>query len=84
MNITIMEDPNKKAIDLYYKLHKCLKISLDPKNNPMQNGDNLSCHTNNIIINLARSIESGETWYDVSIDVWCDYFIGNNKEQAAG
>ncbi len=64
------EDSNKKAIDLYNKLHKCLKISLDPKND-----DNLSCHTNNIIVNLAKSIESVETWYDVSVDVWCDYFI---------
>lgn len=75
MNITIIEDPNKKAQDLYYKLHKCLKISLDPNNNPRQNGDNLSCHTNNIIVNLAKSIESQETWYDESVDAWCDYFI---------
>ena len=84
MNITIIEDPNKKAIDLYYKLHKCLKISLDHNNNPKPNGDSLGCHTNSIIVNLAKSIESGEKWYDASIDGWCDYFIENNKEKAAG
>lgn len=82
MSITIIEDLNKKAQDLYYKLHKCLKISLDPKNNPRPNGDNLSCHTNNIIVNLAKSIESEETWYDDSIDTWCDYFIETTKNQA--
>lgn len=77
--IIIKESPNKKAMELYDKLHKCLKISLDPSNR-----ENLSCHTNNIIVNLAKSIESGETWYDVSIDVWCDYFIEMAGKQAAG
>ena len=67
MNYTITEAPNKKAIDLYYKLHKCLAKAL--------NSDVLSCHANNIIVNLAQSIESQETWYDPNTDAWCDYFL---------
>ena len=66
LNYTIIEDPNKKAIDLYYKLHRCLKIAITAPAQP--NGDNLSIHANNIIRNLAKSIESGETWYDESLD----------------
>lgn len=64
---------DEKAIKLYYKLHECLKISLTAPIQP--NGDNLSCHANRIIVHLAKSIESGETWYDPSVDCWCDYFI---------
>lgn len=66
-----------KAIELYYKLHKCLKISITAPTQP--NGDELSCHTNRIICYLAKSIESGQKWYDVTVDVWCDYFIEQNK-----
>ena len=73
MNFTTQEDPNKKAHDLYYKLHRCLKIALTASVQP--NGDDLSIHANHIIVNLARSIESGETWYDASVDIWCGYFL---------
>ena len=82
-NYTITEDPKKKGIDLYYKLHKCLTRSLSGK---AQNGDELSCHTNNIIRYLAKSIESNEEWYDASVDAWCDYFLSfgaNNFEAHA-
>lgn len=65
----IIEDENKKAIDLYYKLHKCLKKAMSE--------EKLGCHINNIIVALAKSIESQETWYDESIDVWSDYFLSN-------
>lgn len=68
---------NENAHELYYKLHKCLKISLTA---PIKkNGDDLSCYANNIICYLAKSIESGETWYNASVDVWCDYFIKMNE-----
>jgi hypothetical protein len=63
----VIIDPNKRAIDLYYKLHKCLKKAMST--------DDLGCHVNDIIVNLAKSIESHETWYDALIDVWCDYFL---------
>lgn len=69
----------EKGHTLYYKLHDCLKVSLDEKNNPLPNGDYLSCHTNNIIVNLAKSIESAETWYDANLEMWCDYFLARNK-----
>lgn len=78
LSVESMEQ-EEKAHSLYYKLHDCLKVSLDEKNNPLPNGDYLSCHTNNIIVKLAKSIESGETWYDASTDVWCDYFLERNK-----
>lgn len=64
---------DEKAIELYYKLHKALEISITAPIQP--NGDSLSVHTNNIVRHLAKSIESGETWYDASVDGWCDYFI---------
>lgn len=67
-----------KAHNLYYKLHNCLKISLTAPVQP--NGDNLSVHTNNIILKLAKSIESGETWYDSSVEAWCDYFLERNSK----
>ena len=73
----VQEDPNQKAHDLYYKLHKCLKIALTAPIQP--NGDDLSVHANSIIRHLAKSIESGETWYDASLDNWCDYFLNMNK-----
>ena len=79
MNVTVMEDPNKKAHDLYYKLHRCLYIALTAPIQP--NGDNLSCHANDIIRSLAKSIESGETWYDTLIDCWCDYFLSMNEKE---
>ena len=58
---------NEKAIAIYYKLHKCLTKAM--------NDEELSCHVNNIIVKLAKSIESGETWYDEATDKWCDYFL---------
>lgn len=63
----LLED--EKAIELYYKLHKCLKKA-------MGNEEKLGCHVNNIIVKLAKSIESKETWYDERTDTWCDYFLG--------
>lgn len=81
---TIIEDENKKAHDLYYKLHKCLRRSLSGK---AENGDELSCHTNSIVLYLAKSIGSGETWFDESVDGWCNYFLAagmNNYERYAG
>ena len=72
---------DERAINLYYKLHRCLKIALTAPVQP--NGDNLSCHANNIIRHLAKSIESGEKYYDPTIDVWCDYFLDmNDKEES--
>lgn len=62
---TVLE--NEKAIELYYKLHKCLKRAM--------RNEKLGCHVNNIIVKLAKSIESGETWYDEATDGWCDYFL---------
>lgn len=64
-----MED-NQKSIELYYKLHKCLRKAISE--------EELGCHVNNIIRHLAKSIESEETWYDSFIDIWCDYFLKNN------
>ena len=69
-----------RGIDLYNKLHKCLKIALTAPT--QKNGDELSCHANNIIRNLAKSIESGETWYDPTVEIWCDYFIGKHDKEA--
>lgn len=63
----------KPALDLYYKLHKCLKIALTAPIQP--NGDDLSCHANSIICNLAKSIESGMKWYEPTVDIWCNYFL---------
>lgn len=71
--VSISADTDKKAHDLYCKLHKCLKIALTAPVQP--NGDDLPIHANHIIVNLARSIESGETWYDASVDIWCGYFL---------
>ena len=67
MSYTVIEDKNKQAIDLYYKMHKCLEKAM--------NSDKLGCHVNNIIVRLAKSIESQETWYDATYDTWCDYFL---------
>ena len=78
MNFTVQEGQNKKAHDLYYKLHRCLKVALTAPIQP--NGDNLSIHANSIIVSLAKSIESGETWYDASLDCWCDYFLSMNEK----
>lgn len=63
-----------RGIDLYNKLHKCLKIALTAPT--QRNGDELSCHANNIIRYIAKSVDSGETWYDPTVEGWCDYFIG--------
>lgn len=66
-----IEGCRKKPIDLYYKLHKCLKIAIG--------NEALGCHVNNIIVHLGKSIESQETWYDESVDGWCDYFLSMNQ-----
>lgn len=73
MDITITADPNRKGKDLYYKLHKCLRRAMDE--------EKLSCHVNDIIVNLAKSISSKETWYDDLIDAWCDYFLRSGKKE---
>ena len=73
MTYTVTYLTDKKAHDLYYKLHKALDISITAPIRP--NGDSLSVHTNNIVCYLAKSIESGEKWYDASVDSWCDYFL---------
>ncbi len=73
MDITMTEDPNRKGKDLYYKLHKCLRRAMEE--------EKLSCHINDIIVNLAKSITSNVTWYDDLIDVWCDYFLRSGKKE---
>lgn len=65
----VLED--EKAMAIYYKLHKCLAKAM--------NDEELVCHVNNIVVKLAKSIESGETWYDESTDKWCDYFLAERK-----
>lgn len=67
----------KLALDLYYKLHKCLKIALTAPAQP--NGDDLSCHANNIICYLAKSIENNMKWYEPTVDIWCNYFLDTYK-----
>lgn len=78
---------NERAHNLYYKLHKALEISITAPIQP--NGDSLSVHTNSIVCYLAKSIQSGETWYDPFVDSWCYYFIDHyenvkNKQQERG
>lgn len=77
MKATIIPDQNERAHNYYYKLHRCLKISLSGN---AVNGDSLSVHTNDIVRALAKSIESGETYVDNLMDVWCDYFIECNEK----
>jgi len=71
-NVVIEESVKRLAIDLYFKLHKCLEKAMET--------EKLSCQVNSIIVKLAKSIESNETWYDASTDVWCDYFLNKNDE----
>lgn len=42
----------------------------------------LSCHANNIIRKLGKSIESGFTYYDQNFDLWCDYFLAHEDKQS--
>jgi len=72
MEYTVNSDMTK-AQEFYYKLHKCLKIAL--------NNDKLSCHANNIIVQLGKSIESQYKYFDQSFDSWCDYFLSMNTKQ---
>lgn len=64
----------EKATEFYYKLHKCLKKAMSDKE--------LSCHANNIIRKLGKSIESGFTYYDQNFDLWCDYFLAHKDKQS--
>jgi hypothetical protein len=67
-----MENALTQGQSLYFKLHRCLEKAMSDK-------ENLGCHVNDIVLYLARSIKSGETWYDSFADVWCDYFLRNNS-----
>lgn len=51
----------------YYTLHACLKRAIE--------SEELSCHADSIIVELAKSIESRQTYYNAGMDVWCDYFL---------
>lgn len=64
---TILDGKDRKPVDLYYKLHECLKKAMAD--------EKLSCHINSIVVYLAKSIESQETWFDASCDAWCNYFL---------
>ena len=63
----VILDGNYKAVEFYYKLHKCLKKAMSD--------DKLCCHVNSIIVQLGRSIESQYHYYDEFEDQWCDYFL---------
>ena len=56
-----------KGTMLYKKLHRCLKIAMDH--------EELKRHVDSIVLQLAKSIDSGETRYKTSVDTWCDQFI---------
>lgn len=53
--------------NFYYKLWACLNKSMSTSD--------LEMHANNIIIHLAKSIESQAAYYDQTMDAWCDYFM---------
>lgn len=55
------------ARDFYNKLWKCLKRALSD--------DEIACHCNDIVVHLGKSIESNFTYYNNSMDQWCDYFL---------
>lgn len=55
----------------YYKLWKCLKIALADSD--------LSCHANDIVVHLGKSIESNYSYFDELHNLWCDYFLSQNK-----
>ena len=62
------KEENLKAIELYFKLTACLKKALDDE-------ENLGCHINKIIMDLAKCIESEYEYYDANAEIWCDYFL---------
>lgn len=56
----------------YRKLLDCLHKALeDPE---------LGCHVNDIIIHLARCIDSGYTYFDQGHSIWCDYFLTRGEK----
>lgn len=62
--------PIYEARQFYYKLHQRLRLALG--------NDDLSCHANSIIVELGKSIESQQTYYNPSFDKWCEYFLRCN------
>lgn len=60
--------PDEKGLKYYQKLWKCLLKAI-------WNTDELGCHANDIIVHLAKSIESQQLYYDPTHDAWCDYFL---------
>lgn len=56
----------------YRKLLECLRMALDD--------EKLGCHVNNIIIHIARCIESNYTYFDQYHSMWCDYFLRRKGE----
>ena len=69
---------NPKSVKYYYRLWKALEWSI--KAPTMPNGDELSCHSNNIVVELAKVLTSGYQHYDASFDSWLGYFMrGTHK-----
>lgn len=72
-------DPNAPPVtegvchDFYYKLWKALEIAM--------NNERLGCHCNSIVVQLGKSVESAEQYYDKSFDAWLDYFIEMNEKK---
>lgn len=62
-------DKNRKEIAFYFKLWLCLKKALADE-------DKLGCHCNNIVKHLGKCVESNYHYYDVSMNVWAEYFLG--------
>lgn len=62
--------------DFYYKLWRALEIAMKD--------ESLSCHCNSIVVQLGKSIDSAEQYYDKSFDGWLDYFLAMNEKKGGG
>ena len=71
-----MADP--KSVQFYYTMWEALEWSI--KAPTMPNGDELSCHSNNIVRQLAKVLESNYQYYDEFFENWCKYFLETKKQ----
>ena len=56
----------------YYRLWKAIRKCLSDEKK-------YGCHLDNIITQLAKSIDSNYEYYNEYFDAWLDYFIGCDK-----
>ena len=68
-----MDAASQIGFAYYQKLLACLRKALGE--------EKLGCHVDDIIIHMARCIDSGYSYFDQANSIWCDYFLKRGENE---